>query len=290
MKKSKLWLALVGLFILLVGAGCSNNSANSTKSDSNYTSLMSQGKDYVADKEYSQAQNKFNDAHNAKATAEAKTYAKQAGNMVDVQDEISEYNFKAALKKLDKVINADNGYSVMNNQAKKLDKKISKVQDNLTNEVNPLYKQAKAAYQDNNYDNAVSLCQQILDLSYINGKYYQEAKNDTKDLLAQAKAKAKTNSSANNNSTDTNSNNSNSSNQSSSNSSNSSSSSNNMTVGGQAVPERVVAQVRNQLSSLGVNTSSWSDQDIVNFMNAAAKNGHTTIDSYDKNDVNSFQK
>ena len=63
-----------------------------------------------------------------------------------------------------------------------------------------------------------------------------------------------------------------------------------MTVGGQAVTARVIAQVRDRLSAMGVSTASWSDQDVVNFMNSAAKNGHTTIDSYTQSDVNNFNK
>lgn len=298
MKKSKIWVALVALFVVLVGAGCSKQS----NSSGDYSTLMKQGKTYVADEKYSQAEDKFEQAHQVKATDESDVYAKQANHMSDAKDSISEYNFSEALKDLNKVVYANNGYSVMTNRAKKQYKKISRVQSNIKNEINPLYDNAKSAYKDGNYQQAEQYCIQILDLPYINGKYYKQIRNKVNDLLDDAKdangdsksdenSSSKTNNSNSNeenNSSDTEKDTNNSSNSSNANSS--SSNSNNMTVGGQAVTARVIAQVRDKLSSMGVSTSSWSDQDVVNFMNSAAKNGHTTIDSYTQSDVNNFNK
>ena len=328
MKKSRLWVGFVALFLMFITAGCSNQA--SEKSSADYNTLMNQGKEYVDDHSYSKAEDKFEQAHQIKATKESKAYADQADKMDDAYDSIHDYKFKTALNTLNKVKEKNNGYSVMTTQAKSLYNTIDEVDNNIKNEINPLYKQAKAAYQNKNYSDAENLCTQILDLPYLDGqyaKYYKQIKNNVKNLLNDAKDAAgdskssnskssnkdtDTNNSGNENETDTNSgsqssdstnssvanssssSNSNSSNSSTtssqSNSSSASNSSNNMTVGGQAVTARVVAQVREKLSSIGVNTSSWSDQDVANFMNSAAQNGHTTIDSYTQSDVNNFTK
>lgn len=292
MKKSKLWVALAALFVVLVGAGCSNNSSSSSSSSSNYSSLMREGKNFVAQKKYSQAEDKFEDAHDAKATTESKAYADQAEEMADAQDEISEYEFSSALKDLNKAITINNGYSVMVKQAKNQYKTISRVNNNIKNEINPLYRRARAAFNNNNYSQAQELCTQILDLPYINTKYYKQIRNKVEDLLqdAQDANSDSSSNSSNEASTSQSSSAASSSSSTNNNSSSNSGSTNNMTVGGQAVTARVIAQVRDKLSSIGVDTSAWNDQEVVNFMNSAANNGHTTIDSYTQSDVNNFLK
>ena len=308
MKKSRLWVGFVALFLMFITAGCSNQA--SEKSSADYNTLMNQGKEYVDDHSYSKAEDKFEQAHQIKATKESKAYADQADKMDDAYDSIHDYKFKTALNTLNKVKEKNNGYSVMTTQAKSLYNTIDEVDNNIKNEINPLYKQAKAAYQNKNYSNAENLCTQILDLPYLDGQYAKDAAGDSKSSNSKSSNKdTDTNNSGDENETDTNSgsqssdstnssvansSNSNSSNSSTtssqSNSSSASNSSNNMTVGGQAVTARVVAQVREKLSSIGVNTSSWTDQDVANFMNSAAQNGHTTIDSYTQSDVNNFTK
>lgn len=341
MKRSKIGVAIMAFFITLFAVGCSNSSNSSSNNGSDkYTTYMSQGKDAASSQKYEAAEEKFEDAHDVKATSESKAYADQAGAMKDAQEEIREYEFKDALGELDKAANKTNGYSVMTKQAAKLYKTINKVQDHITHDINPLYKQAKLSYRDGNYQATVESCDQILDLSYINGKYYKNVKHlrkvanaklngedvnddiDTDNLDAndddEATTSHKSTSSKSNSSNSSNTNTSSSSNQSNSNtantqnnsaaskqsshattsnsnannSSNTNSSSNSnsgMMIDGQTVTGRVIAQTRNQLSSLGVDTSSWSDQKVVNFMRSAANNGHTTIDSYTKQDVENFQ-
>ncbi len=353
MKRSKLGVAITAFFITFLAVGCSNTSSNNSSNSGSdkYTTYMNQGKDAASSQQYEAAEEKFEDAHDVKATSESKTYADQAGNMKDAKEKIREYEFKDALGELDKVANKTNGYSVMTKQAAKLYKTINKVQDHIKNDINPLYKQAKISYRDGNYQSTIDSCDQILDLPYINSKYYKKVKKNVKHLRKVANARlngedvnedidtdnldandedeatssnkqasSKSNSSTKSNSTSTNSNNSSnqtnssstntqnnsasnkqsshsnasSSNQSANNnntSSNSSSNSNNdsMMVGGQTVTGRVISQTRNQLSSIGVDTSSWSDQKVVDFMRSAANNGHTTIDSYTKQDVENFK-
>lgn len=351
MKRSKLGVAITAFFITFLAVGCSNTSSNNSSNNSSdkYTTYMNQGKDAASSQKYETAEEKFEDAHDVKATSESKAYADQAGDMKDAKEEIREYEFKDALGELDKAANKTNGYSVMTKQASKLYKTIDKVQDHITHDINPLYKQAKLSYRDSDYQAAVESCDQILDLPYINGKYYKKVKKNVKHLRKVANAKlngedvnddidtenldandddeattshkqSTSSKSSSSNSSKTNSNTTSNSNQHSSNSTNtqnsneaskqsshtnassnnaadsnsntnSSSNSDNsgMMINGQTVTGRVIAQTRNQLSSIGVDTSSWSDQEVVNFMRSAANNGHTTIDSYTKQDVENFK-
>lgn len=351
MKRSKLGVAITAFFITFLAVGCSNTSSNNSSNNSSdkYITYMNQGKDAASSQKYETAEEKFEDAHDVKATSESKAYADQAGDMKDAKEEIREYEFKDALGELDKAANKTNGYSVMTKQASKLYKTIDKVQDHITHDINPLYKQAKLSYRDSDYQAAVESCDQILDLPYIDGKYYKKVKKNVKHLRKVANAKlngedvnddidtenldandddeattshkqSTSSKSSSSNSSNTNSNTTSNSNQNSSNSTNtqnsneaskqsshtnassnnaansnsntnSSSNSDNsgMMINGQTVTGRVIAQTRNQLSSIGVDTSSWSDQEVVNFMRSAANNGHTTIDSYTKQDVENFK-
>ena len=344
MKRSKIGVAITAFFITFLAVGCSNTSSNNSSNTGSdkYTTYMNQGKDAASRQKYETAEEKFEDAHDVKATSESKAYADQAGNMKDAKEEIREYEFKDALGELDKAASKTNGYSVMTKQASKLYKTINSVQDHITHDINPLYKQAKLSYRDGNYQSAVESCDQILELPYINGKYYKKVKKNVKHLRKVASAKLNgenvnddidtdnldandddevstshkqstnsnsSSSKSDNSSTNSNSNTSNTqnnneankqssntstsnsnSNESSSNTNGASSSSNDsMMIDGQTVTSRVIAQTRNQLSSIGVDTSSWSDQKVVNFMRSAANNGHTTIDSYTKEDVDNFK-
>ncbi len=350
MKRSKLGVAITAFFITFLAVGCSNTSSNNSSNGGSdkYTTYMNQGKDAASSQKYETAEEKFEDAHDVKATSESKAYADQAGDMKDAQEEIREYEFKDALGK---AANKTNGYSVMTKQASKLYKTIDKVQDHITNDINPLYKKAKLSYRDGDYQAAVESCDQILDLPYINSKYYKKVKKNVKHLRKVANAKLNSenvnddidtenldandddeattsnkqssnskssssnssntnNTSSNSNKSSSNSNSSNSqdnnaasqkssatssssnttANNNNSNTNSSSTSSNDsMMINGQTVTGRVISQTRNQLSSIGVDTSSWSDQKVVDFMRSAANSGHTTIDSYTKQDVENFK-
>lgn len=341
MKRSKLGVAITAFFITFLAVGCSNTSSNNSSNSGSdkYTTYMNQGKDAASSQKYETAEEKFEDAHDVKSTSESKAYADQAGDMKDAQEEIREYEFKDALGELDKAANKTNGYSVMTKQASKLYKTIDKVQDHITNDINPLYKKAKLSYRDGDYQAAVESCDQILDLPYINSKYYKKVKKNVKHLrkVANAKlnsenvnddidtenldandddeattsnkqssnSKSSSSNSSNTNNTSSNSQDNNAASQKSSapssssntaannnnsNTNSSSTSSNDsMMINGQTVTGRVISQTRNQLSSIGVDTSSWSDQKVVDFMRSAANNGHTTIDSYTKQDVENFK-
>ena len=191
MKRSKLGVAITAFFITFLAVGCSNTSSNNSSNSGSdkYTTYMNQGKDAASSQKYETAEEKFEDAHDVKSTSESKAYADQAGDMKDAQEEIREYEFKDALGELDKAANKTNGYSVMTKQASKLYKTIDKVQDHITNDINPLYKKAKLSYRDGDYQAAVESCDQILDLPYINSKYYKKVKKNVKHLRKVANAK-----------------------------------------------------------------------------------------------------
>ena len=191
MKRSKLGVAITAFFITFLAVGCSNTSSNNSSNSGSdkYTTYMNQGKDAASSQKYETAEEKFEDAHDVKSTSESKAYADQAGDMKDAQEEIREYEFKDALGELDKAANKTNGYSVMTKQVSKLYKTIDKVQDHITNDINPLYKKAKLSYRDGDYQAAVESCDQILDLPYINSKYYKKVKKNVKHLRKVANAK-----------------------------------------------------------------------------------------------------
>lgn len=312
MKKSKLWIATVALFTMFTVAGCSSQ-AGSSNNQSTYTALMSAGKKAVKAKNYKKAQEKFAAANKEKNTKESKAYAEQAEQLNKAANSIDKYNYNSSLTELTKAIGQRNGYSVMTNQAKKLYNTVDEVQNNLDNELTPLYRKALAAYEDGDYDKAENYATQVLSMPYLDGQYkdyYEDIRSDSERLLDKAKNKngdsneTDTNkkndsddkSSSKSSSKDVDTNSSSSSDKDSSSSSSSSedssssesSSSDSMMVDGQAVTSNTIAQARAKLNDIGADTSNWSDQDVVNFMQSASNNGHTTIDSYTQSDVENY--
>ncbi|MBP2057422.1 hypothetical protein J2Z60_000586 [Lactobacillus colini] len=295
MKKSKLWIATVALFAMFTVAGCSSQAGSSNNS-STYASLMAAGKKAAKAQNYKKAQEKFAAANKEKNTEESKAYAKQAEQLSKAANNIDKYNYNSSLTQLTKAIGQRNGYSVMTNQAKKLYNTIDEVQNNLDNELTPLYRKAQAAYENENYDKAEDYATQVLSMPYLDGQYkeyYEDIRQNAERLLDKAKNKNGDTSDATKNSSDNASDKSSSdvdSDSSSDSSSSSSDSSSSMMVDGQAVTANTIAQVRSKLADIGADTSNWSDQDVVNFMQQASNNGHTTIDSYTQSDVNNYNK
>ena len=95
MKRSKIGVAIMAFFITLFAVGCSNSSNSSSNNGSDkYTTYMSQGKDAASSQKYEAAEEKFEDAHDVKATSESKAYADQAGAMKDVKKKSESTNLK----------------------------------------------------------------------------------------------------------------------------------------------------------------------------------------------------
>lgn len=306
MKKSTILSIIVVAVLALGGAGVYFYSSQQKQSqeqtaNSSYSSHMQAGKEAVKAKKYSQAADEFDQAYQAKATAQAKNYQAQAENLADsVKLAKTTVKYASALNLAQKAQEQNGGYSVMTSQAKKLVKQLKAVKDNYDSEIKPLLNKAAKAMEDSDYDSAVSAYSSILDLPYINGAYYAKVRSNVKDLLKEAKSKQEDSSSSSESSSSDSSSKSSSKESSSSSSSAASSSSsnqaegsgasNNDKVGGSTVTSRDVQQIRNQLDNLGESTAGWSPQDLINLFNYAYQQGHTTIDSITKDDVEGYLK
>ena len=301
MKKAKLLAATVALGAMLTTTACSNQAAPNSNSSS-YTALMAAGKKAAKAQNYDEAKEKFNQASKVKNTTEAKAYAEQAEQLDKAKTSINSYDYENSLSNLNSAIGQKSGYSVMTDQAKKLYGIAEEVQNNLDNELTPLYKKAQSALDHQDYDQAQEYATEILSQPYLDGQYkeyYTDIRTKAQSILEKAKNQSNDSSNSTNSSKSSKDEESSSSEQDSSSSSSSedttsSSSSSETTsddtVDGQAVTSRTINQVRAKLDDIGANTSSWSDQDVINFMKSAADNGHTTIDSYTQNDVDSYNK
>lgn len=306
MKKSTIWSIIVVAVLALGGAGVFFYSSQQKQSqeqtaNSSYSSHMQAGKEAVKAKKYSQAADEFDQAYQAKATAQAKNYQAQAENLADsIKLAKTTVKYASALNLAQKAQEQNGGYSVMTSQAKKLVKQLKAVKDNYDSEIKPLLNKAAKAMEDSDYDSAVSAYSSILNLPYINGAYYAKVRSNVKDLLKEAKSKQEDSSSSSESSSSDSSSKSSSKESSSSSSSAASSSSsnqaegsgtsNNDKVGGSTVTSRDVQQIRNQLDNLGESTAGWSPQDLINLFNYAYQQGHTTIDSITKDDVEGYLK
>ncbi|ASW12500.1 hypothetical protein [Lactobacillus delbrueckii] len=309
MKKSTIWSIIVVAVLALGGAGVYFYSSQQKQSqeqmaNSSYSSHMQAGKEAVKAKRYSQAADEFDQAYQAKATAQAKNYQAQAENLADsIKLAKTTVKYASALNLAQKAQEQNGGYSVMTSQAKKLVKQLKAVKDNYDSEIKPLLNKAAKAMEDGDYDSAVSTYSSILDLPYINGAYYAKVRSNVKDLLKEAKSKqedSSSESSSSSSSSDSSSSKASSSSSSSSSAASSSSSSsnraegsgtsNNDKVGGSTVTSRDVQQIRTQLDKLGESTAGWSPQDLINLFNYAYQQGHTTIDSITKDDVEGYLK
>lgn len=307
MKKSTILSIIVVAVLALGGAGVYFYSSQQKQSqeqtaNSSYSSHMQAGKEAVKAKKYSQAADEFDQAYQAKATTQAKNYQAQAENLADsVKLAKTTVKYASALNLAQKAQEQNGGYSVMTSQAKKLVKQLKAVKDNYDSEIKPLLNKAAKAMEDSDYDSAVSTYSSILDLPYINGAYYAKVRSNVKDLLKEAKSKQEDSSSSSESSASSDSSSKSSSKESSSSSSSAASSSssnqaegsgtsNNDKVGGSTVTSRDIQQIRNQLDNLGESTAGWSPQDLINLFNYAYQQGHTTIDSITKDDVEGYLK
>ena len=167
MKKSTIWSIVVVAVLALGGAGAYFYSSQQKQSQeqtasSSYSSHMQAGKEAVKAKKYSQAADEFDQAYQAKATAQAKNYQAQAENLADsVKLAKTTVKYASALNLAQKAQEQDGGYSVMTSQAKKLVKQLKAVKDNYDSEIKPLLNKAAKAMEDSDYDSAVSTYSKI---------------------------------------------------------------------------------------------------------------------------------
>lgn len=303
MKRKNLWSIVALVAAVLVGGGIffASRKSNSTNDNSaSYQTYMQAGKDAAQAKKYAKAADQFGQAYNVKATKTAKHYQDQAQNLADsVNLAKTTTKYQSAVNLAQKAQKQTGGYSVMTTQAKKLVKTLKAVLDNYQHEIKPLLKSAASDMTDGNYSDAASTYSKILDLPYINGAYYAKVRYEVKSLLKEAKSKSDdSDSSSSSSSKDSSSSSKSSSKDKASSSADSSSSSSNQAEGqsqssndkvnGSTVTSRDTQQIRNQLDNLGVGSSGWSPQDLINLFRYASSQGHTTIDSITKSDVEGY--
>lgn len=303
MKRKTLWSIVALVAAVLVGGGIffASRKSNSTNDNSaSYQTYMQAGKDAAQAKKYAKAADQFGQAYNVKATKTAKHYQDQAQNLADsVNLAKTTTKYQSAVNLAQKAQKQTGGYSVMTTQAKKLVKTLKAVLDNYQHEIKPLLKSAASDMTDGNYSDAASTYSKILDLPYINGAYYAKVRSEVKSLLKEAKSKSDdSDSPSSSSSKDSSSSSKSSSKDKASSSADSSSSSSNQAEGqsqssndkvnGSTVTSRDTQQIRNQLDNLGVGSSGWSPQDLINLFRYASSQGHTTIDSITKSDVEGY--
>ncbi|MCF1783347.1 hypothetical protein LZD76_02505 [Lactobacillus mulieris] len=292
MKKTNLFISIIAVIVIAAGGFLfySNKSQNanpstSIGSNSSYDKAMASGKENVKNEKYDDAASDFNKAYDLKHTAQAKAYANQAENMSDAITYGKRSKYTASLNSIANVINEENGYTVLISKAKTLKKVIKTAYDNYKTTIHPLLTAAQEAESKKDYQLAINNYEQILELPYINGKYYQAIKSNTEAKLKEDKDLLKKQSSS-----------SSSSSQSSSSSNSASSSkmngefSDSRTVDGKTVSSSTQTEIRNRLKALGYDASPWSPQDIINLYRYAFAQGHKTPDSITKSDVENYLK
>lgn len=290
--KQKILTILTALTMVFSLSACSqSHSTNTENHEARYARLMKQGKQAARDSRYAAAEVDFEDAQHAKDTKQARTYAKQADHLAEAKADINEYEFSDAKKALAKAADIDDGYAVMTDRAESLHSKIATVVRHFKDDINPRKRDAKTAMADHDYQAAIANYQDILDLPYINGKYYKRVRKQVKKLLAKAEDKADQarTAAANNNS-----NQSNNSNQASTNQAQSAQGSPaqanhsapaGYVVGGQAVSMSGRGQIRSRLQTLGYDQTQFTDDQVVGIFNTAYQNGHQSPTEITRADV-----
>ncbi|TVV07118.1 hypothetical protein FOF68_06665 [Lactobacillus jensenii] len=292
MKKINLFISIVAVIIVAAGgflfySNKSQSTNTSISASSPYTQAMASGKENVKNEKYDAAASDFNKAYDLKHTAKAKAYANQAENMSDAITYGKRAKYTASLNSINKVINEENGYDVLISKAQTLKKVIKTAYNNYKTTIQPLLEAAQEAERKQNFQLAINNYEQVLELPYINDRYYQAIKSNTEDKLNKDKALLKKQSSSSSSSSSMQSSSSSSSN---SNSKMNGEFSGNRTVDGKNVSSATQSEIRNRLNSLGYNASPWSPQNIINLYRYAFAQGHKTPDSITKSDVENYLK
>lgn len=264
-------VAAILIIIGVVFAVKANNDGKKNYEKNQYDMAMDTGKDFVKNKDYSAAEQNFKNALSIKPDdIKATAYSEQAESFDEAMDDIKDYEFDDAIDNLDDVISETNGYSVMSSQARKLSATLTEVNDNIENQIEPLVDQAEDAEDNRDYAFAISAYDEVLNLDYIEGKYYKRIFQEVTAARTQAENMSKSQESS---------------------SASSSSSSNSMNtegiqpsdkeVDGKEITTTMIANARAQMKALGTNPGPWSNLDISRLIQLSAKNGHTQITQED---------
>lgn len=287
MKKTTIW-TIVAVVIIAIGGGVfyATQQANNNQVNASYNDAMKTGKDAVADKDYKRAITAFDKAFGIKKTDQAKAYKDQSENMLSAISSTKNGEYSTALAKTDNVINRSNGYTVLANQGRKLKSTIEEVQDNYDHEIKPIFEAAFQNETNKEYLKAADQYQRVLDLPYINDKYYEKYKEKAQKGLDDNKKAAEAN------------NGDHSSRGYDSKSSSGKQDTGNAgkvgegsmgdhTVHGKTVSNKQIVQLRKHVTKLGYDGMSWSPQDLIDLYRAS---GRAKPNQITKQDVQNYLK
>ena len=306
MKKFLIWTGLIAIVIIVCGGFWIYQHPSQNSSASSYSDTMEDGKALVKAKKYAKASRVFEKAYQIKSTKKARAYSTQADAMADAVSDANNYRFALAISSAKKATNQANGYHVLTSHARSLKKTLEDVKDNVDSEVKPLLTKASENEDNEEYDDALSDYQDVIDLPYINGKYYAKYLKQAQDGVKRVKKLASNNdqddkqssTNSNNKKNDDQSNSEESSSESEESSSSQSSVDNKIknhhtgdhTVNGQTVQADTLSKIKKQLDSLGYNSSAWSPQDMINLYRSVNQDGQTKPNQITKDDVESYLK
>ncbi|KRM39384.1 lipoprotein [Lactobacillus hamsteri DSM 5661 = JCM 6256] len=263
---------------------------------------MEDGKTLVKAKKYAKASRIFEKAYQIKSTKKAHAYSTQADMMADAVSDAKNYRFALAISSAKKAANQANGYHVLTSHARSLKKALEEVKANIDNEIKPLLTKARENEDNEEYDDALSDYQDVIDLPYINGKYYAKYLKLAQDGVKRVKKLALDNDEEDKQSSTDNKEDDQSTSENSSESSESSSSQSSVdneiknhhtgdhTVNGQTVQADTLSEIKKQLDSLGYNSSAWSPQDMINLYRSVNQDSQAKPSQITKDDVESYLK
>lgn len=300
MKKTTIGI-IAAVIILAIGGGAfyATKQSNNNQVTASYNKAITSGQKAVKAKNYATASDKFADALAIKKTTQAAAYKKQTDHMLSAIKTATAGKYAQALAQANSVINQNSGYQVLSSQGRQFKKAITEVQDNYEHEIKPLLTAAKEAMTKKQYQLASDHYQTVLDLPYINGKYYAKYQEQAQDKLKAAQKAAKTD----NGTSSTQGYGVKSSQSKTNNAGNTSNNSNvgqtgnagktgegamgNHKVHGKTVTANQIAQLRKHVTKLGFDGMSWSPQDLIDLYRNSKQ---TSPNKITKNDVQKYLK
>jgi peptidoglycan DL-endopeptidase CwlO len=290
MKKTTIW-TIVAVIIIAIGGGVFYATRQSTNNqvDASYNKALTSGKTAVKDKDYAKASSKFADALAIKKTAQATAYKEQADNMLSAIKVAKAGKYAQALTKTNTVITKSDGYNVLISQGRQLKKTIANVQDNYEHEIKPILSVANQALTNKQYQLASDQYQKVLDLPYIDGKYYVKYKEQAQDGLKDVQKAAKTGDGTS--STQgygvKSGKGKNSVGETGNAGKTGEGSMGNHKVRGKTVTTDQITQLRKRVTKLGFDGMSWSPQDLIDLFRSSKR---TSPNKITKSDVQQYLK
>jgi peptidoglycan DL-endopeptidase CwlO len=290
MKKTTIW-TIVAVIIIAIGGGVfyATRQSTSNQVDASYNKALTSGKTAVQNKDYAKASSKFADALAIKKTAQAAAYKEQADNMLSAIKVAKAGKYAQALTKTNTVITKSGGYNVLISQGRQLKKTIANVQDNYEHEIKPILSVANQAIINKQYQLASDQYQKVLDLPYIDGKYYAKYKEQAQDGFKDAQKNAKTGDG--NSSTQgygvKSGKGKNSVGETGNAGKTGEGSMGNHKVRGKTVTTDQITQLRKRVTKLGFDGMSWSPQDLIDLFRSSKR---TSPNKITKSDVQQYLK